>query len=620
MKWEGDGLPPPPPGEPPRPLTAGSTVVYNIAVVNNGPSDASSARIIDTLPPGVTFVSTDPPDFCTLTPPDQLVCDMPFAIQPNVGIFVPVTVRLDADLADGSLLTNTAQVLLTDPTRVDPVSSNNFAALTNPIVTAADLNVVKSTYSLDLPSFGFTTPSAAPAGTPTGYFIDVRNDGPSVARDVTVVDSSTMTDFFLNQVRLIRPGLDPESIDITAQCSFSGGSLQCPLGDLPVFASGEASWRIQVDGVTLSDAAPGTYENTATLTSTTPDTDASDNSSTAPITVTAPVATLTIDKTNITDNGLIQHTLVPGTDFGYQLSVENVFDPNREGAADADGVIVTDTLPPGLTPTAVSGSQGSCTITLPSTVTCNLGTVLGPGRVPAPPPALITIRGTIAANATGPVTNTATVTSPISAPASDSLELPVVPFADMAITKIPDSTEAAAGSAVGFNLVVTNAGPSDALDVEAIDLLPPELTPDAALTDPSCGFEVNGDFRFFRCPIGDLAIGETRTVRVVGRLDPAQPPGTFTNSGFVVSLPTGDAIPENNESAVPITITQAADLVVTKVADAQSVAVGNQVTYTVTATNAGPSNASAVEVTDEIPPGLTFVDARHPNAPRLRPR
>ena len=299
VKWEGDGLPPPPPGEPPRPLTAGSTVVYNIAVVNNGPSDASSARIIDTFPPGVTFVSTDPPDFCTLTPPDQLVCDMPFTIQPNVGIFVPVTVRLDADLADGSLLTNTAQVLLTDPTRVDPVSSNNFAALTNPIVTAADLNVAKRTYSLDLPSFTMTIPSAAPAGAPTGYLIDVRNDGPSVARDVSLVDSSTMTDFFLNQVRVIRPGLDPEAIDITAQCSFSGGDLQCPLGDLPVFASGDPSWQIQVDGVTLSNATPGTYQNTATLTSTTSDADVDDNSSTAPITVTDPVATLTIDKASV---------------------------------------------------------------------------------------------------------------------------------------------------------------------------------------------------------------------------------------------------------------------------------------------------------------------------------
>ncbi len=80
-----------------------------------------------------------------------------------------------------------------------------------------------------------------------------------------------MTDFLVDQVRLVRPGLDPEAVDITADCSFSGGDLACPLGDLPVFAAGDPSWTIQVDGVTLSNAVPGAYENTATLTSPTAD-------------------------------------------------------------------------------------------------------------------------------------------------------------------------------------------------------------------------------------------------------------------------------------------------------------------------------------------------------------
>ena len=37
--------------------------------------------------------------------------------------------------------------------------------------------------------------------------------------------------------------------------------------------------------------------------------------------------------------------------------------------------------------------------------------------------------------------------------------------------------------------------------------------------------------------------------------------------------------------------------------------VGSNVDFTVTATNAGPSNASGVQVTDLLPPGLTFVSA-----------
>src|SRR6185436_12760361 len=102
-----------------------------------------------------------------------------------------------------------------------------------------------------------------------------------------------------------------------------------------------------------------------------------------------------------------------------------------EGAADADGVVVSDVLPAGLTPTRVSTSQGSCSIEAPSTVTCDLGTVLGPGRVPTPPPVVITVSGTIDPDATGPITNTASVSSPISATVTDAVTEDVVPVADL---------------------------------------------------------------------------------------------------------------------------------------------------------------------------------------------
>ena len=56
--------------------------------------------------------------------------------------------------------------------------------------------------------------------------------------------------------------------------------------------------------------------------------------------------------------------------------------------------------------------------------------------------------------------------------------------------------------------------------------------------------------------------------------------------------------------AVPL-----ADIAVLKLVDNPAPTVGDQVTFTVTATNLGPDVATGVAVTDWLPLGLTFVSA-----------
>src|SRR5205823_6437684 len=52
-----------------------------------------------------------------------------------------------------------------------------------------------------------------------------------------------------------------------------------------------------------------------------------------------------------------------------------------------------------------------------------------------------------------------------------------------------------------------------------------------------------------------------------------------------------------------------ADIGVTKIASSGTVTVGSNVNFTVTVTNSGPSDATGVQITDPLQPGLTYVSS-----------
>src|SRR5207248_2145700 len=84
-------------------------------------------------------------------------------------------------------------------------------------------------------------------------------------------------------------------------------------------------------------------------------------------------------------------------------------------------------------------------------------------------------------------------------------------------------------------------------------------------------------------------------------------PASVTNTGTVSG---GNEVNAANDTATdPTTVTSQADIGIAKSASSGSVTVGSNVTFTITASNLGPSNASGVVVTDLLPAGLTFVSA-----------
>src|SRR4029077_16951083 len=73
-----------------------------------------------------------------------------------------------------------------------------------------------------------------------------------------------------------------------------------------------------------------------------------------------------------------------------------------------------------------------------------------------------------------------------------------------------------------------------------------------------------------------------------------------------VSTATADPVAANNSATAQTTVNLQADLAITKTGPA-SVVAGTNVVYTITVTNAGPSSAEGVVVSDATPAGLTFV-------------
>ena len=71
----------------------------------------------------------------------------------------------------------------------------------------------------------------------------------------------------------------------------------------------------------------------------------------------------------------------------------------------------------------------------------------------------------------------------------------------------------------------------------------------------------------------------------------------------------GDIVIAHSEASVVCPPTGAADLSLTKQASSDRVSPGAQVTYILTAANAGPDDAAGAVITDPLPAGATFVSA-----------
>ncbi len=162
------------------------------------------------------------------------------------------------------------------------------------------------------------------------------------------------------------------------------------------------------------------------------------------------------------------------------------------------------------------------------------------------------------------------------------------------------------GIDVDFQYVstITNAGPGDAPRVTLTQTLPIDKAafvsaqPDQGSCEPPDGAILN-------CDLGTLAEGATTSVLVtMTSADRGLANSRVTAASFDSELSEDD----NTANAPPATITRLYDLVASVTAPATA-HVGDQVTYTASATNDGPNDAKDITIVTEVPDGATFFSA-----------
>ena len=193
-----------------------------------------------------------------------------------------------------------------------------------------------------------------------------------------------------------------------------------------------------------------------------------------------------------------------------------------------------------------------------------------------------------------------TATSPTAATTSDSVtttvQQPSGGQADLVVAKSGAPT-VVAGNQLAYTVVVTNNGPSLAQDVTLVDALPSGTIFVAAT--PSQG-TCNGGVTCLLGYSGHECHRYRAHHRDSGWRHHRQP--GERRSGF--QQQQVDSNLANNRAPFTTTATAQAALYVSKVATPEPAVLGGQLTYRIVVTNAGPSAAQHVTVTDNLPAAL----------------
>jgi len=526
---------------PPLILT-GETATYTITVDNLGFGTADAVILTDTLPAQVSFIDATPAPASVAG--QVLTFDLgSFAYGQSGTVTINVMVDGTSGLAVNSVAVSTPTV------EGGEGSSNNFDSCSSEL-QGADVYVFK------------TCPAEIAAGVQATYSIEAGNSGTATANSVVVTDTLPAGANLLNA--------------IPAPSSINGQTLTFDLGDL---TAGEVR-NITIDFDT--SLTSGTLVNQVSVASSSSEGGQGDLNNSDECSSTATAPDLAVTKNCPAD-------MVAGQGASYLLRVDNI------GSAPAEGVVLTDTLPDGISFVSAIPAPSSV---VGQTLTFDLGSL------DAGVTANVTIEVQAVATA-GSATNLASATTDSieggagSANNSDSCTSDfLAPDVGVSKTCPVDMT---AGLDAAYTILVTNSGTATAANVVVNDVLPDGVSFVSAVPAPS---SVAGQTISFS--LGDLAAGASATITIA--VTPLATEGTTTNTASAAtdSVEGGQGSANNADSCSSSFLSP--DLSLTKACPIDMIA-GENASYTLTVANAGTAGATNVVLIDALPAEVAFISA-----------
>jgi uncharacterized repeat protein (TIGR01451 family) len=567
----------------PSSVPAGQNLTYVIAVPNAGPSRAENSTVTDTLPLDVTFVSAIPSSGSCATTPGanvtttalnrDLICNLG-SINNGAQSTVTVVVRPNT-ITRGTTLTNS--VAVTSST-IETNAGNNTASV--------DAAVIAPTLDLVLNKDDSVDPLAV--GDNVNYIITVTNIGPSTSENVVVTDTLPATGLSFQSV-----ASSVGSCPVTPAGGAIGGVVTCNLGSMLAGATATVT-------VTMTGTAKGVITNNATVTSTETGLgfeNAANNSVDETTTIRSKADMQVVSKTpsatpvNLRD------------DFDFVVKVRN---NTGAGLAEADGVVVSDSLPSGMqltgTPTVAQVVPGSSTLSTctgsagSTSFTCDLGTVISGGEVDITVPVQlvsVTSNPQVFSNTASVLTTSLDINGGDSPTSGNNFNSGSVSV---------NSSSIAGRVFRDFN----NDGVVNGSDngIAGITMTLSGTSFDGVAVSRTVTTDANGNYIFSHLPQGTYTVteGTVTDINLVDGIDTAgSAGGTVANDVIsAIALPANTAATDYlfAEKPMPrIGLAKSAGAVTNNLDGTYSV------TFTLTATNAGATPLNNVQINDSIDVG-----------------